>query len=100
MSVFDWQDYLYPFLMVEHFLLSVLLFTTYYWLERLPAILVLSIVFAVQGVAFSVLTITIGNNPMLDINEFRIWIIYVRVILAVVMIPALHYQAKRVWKYH
>lgn len=98
MSVVTLQDIVYPVLAALSFTMCILLVLTHLLVDRTIAILALAIYFLVQSVAFIWLALVTGNAPWLDIELFRIWILYTRMVMAGVLIICIALQTIRIWR--
>lgn len=99
MSVVEVQDIVYPLLVLLSVFMTGLLIATYVMVDRSWVILSLVVYFAAQACAFIWLALVTGSNPQLDIAQYRIWIIYTRMVMALVLIICIYFQAIRIWRH-
>lgn len=85
----------YPLLGTTCLAISFLLFLTYWLWDRTMVILPLAIHFFLEAFTFLVLTLTTGHNPVLDINMFRTWIVWLRLLMFINSFAVLHWQLRR-----
>jgi hypothetical protein len=91
-----WQEIVYPSLLLLSVAMAGALLATYYLVDRAPIILALCAYFLAQSVAFFLLVLATGIDPIVDIDRFRSWIIYVRAAMMCILFVCLVLQMERV----
>lgn len=86
---------LYPILGAVCLMVSTMFLLTYGLLNRQPSILGTAIHFILEAATMLLLRLVTGHNPWLPIDSFRIWIVYVRIIMMVNLVATFYYQIYR-----
>lgn len=100
MTVFDWQSFIYPLLVVLFLMAASCSIIIYILIHRSPNILASAVRDVITASTFVVLTLVTGSNPVLNIDQFRPLIVQTRIALAVAMATYLFFQVRRIWEYY
>ena len=86
---------LYPALGAACLAVSLLLFLTFWTWDRTVVIATLGVHFLIEAATLLVLTLTVGKNPLFDINLFRVWIVWLRFAMLVNLAMVIFWQIRR-----
>lgn len=97
-NVIQLRDIIYPSLLLLSFMMFGSLVATYILIDRTRVIMAVAVYFLLQTVVFALLILATGADPVIDINSFRLWIIYIGIVMSIVLFVCVILQMERVIK--